>query len=266
VVAAGGAVSEVEQGGPLPVLWQLRFSHYNEKARWALDYKGIRHVRRSLLPGLHPRRAKRLSGGSTTPVLEWGGAVFGDSTDIIAELERRSPEPALYPASEEERRRALDLEEHFDTELGPYIRGALFDALIPERHLFVACMTQGVGAGTRLTYTALSPLTGLVLRRVLINGIGGPEVCQQKTLAAFDRLEAELDGDYLVGDSFSVADLTAAALFCPLVVPPEFPYEWPDRWPAAWDELREPLMDRPGYHWISEIYRRHRGTSAEVAG
>ena len=26
-----------------PVLWQLEISHYNEKARWALDYKGVAH-------------------------------------------------------------------------------------------------------------------------------------------------------------------------------------------------------------------------------
>ena len=36
-----------------PVLWQFKYSHYNEKARWALDFKRIPHRRRSLLPGLH---------------------------------------------------------------------------------------------------------------------------------------------------------------------------------------------------------------------
>src|SRR5262249_18900237 len=40
----------------VPVLWQFRQSHYNEKARWALDWKRIRHERRSLLPGLHVPR------------------------------------------------------------------------------------------------------------------------------------------------------------------------------------------------------------------
>ena len=35
-----------------PVLWHLEISHYNEKARWALDYKGIAHVRRAVTPGL----------------------------------------------------------------------------------------------------------------------------------------------------------------------------------------------------------------------
>jgi glutathione S-transferase len=37
----------------LPVLWQLQVSHYVEKVRWALDYKHVPHIRRSLLPGVH---------------------------------------------------------------------------------------------------------------------------------------------------------------------------------------------------------------------
>ncbi len=43
----------------LSVLWQVQVSHYVEKVRWALDYKRIPHVRRSLLPGLHAVKAKR---------------------------------------------------------------------------------------------------------------------------------------------------------------------------------------------------------------
>jgi glutathione S-transferase len=31
-----------------PVLWHIPFSHYSEKVRWALDYKGIAHRRRVL--------------------------------------------------------------------------------------------------------------------------------------------------------------------------------------------------------------------------
>ena len=29
-------------------------------------------------------------------------------------------------------------------------------------------------------------------------------------------------------------------------------------------ELREELMARPGGEWVNEMYRRHRGASAEV--
>ena len=47
--------------------------------------------------------------------------------------------------------------------------------------------------------------------------------------AAVDRIESERDGrDYLVGESFTVADLTAAALLYPLVWPPEFQYDLPE--------------------------------------
>src|SRR5690348_16398141 len=91
----------------LPVLWQLEISHYNEKVRWALDYKRIPHRRRSLLPGIHVIAAKRLTGGETTPILTLDGRSIGDSTAIIAALEKRWPEPALYPADPDERRRAL---------------------------------------------------------------------------------------------------------------------------------------------------------------
>ena len=46
--------------------------------------------------------------------------------------------------------------------------------------------------------------------------------------AAMDRLETEIGpGGYLAGDAFSVADLTAAALFTPLLAPPERQYQPP---------------------------------------
>jgi glutathione S-transferase len=91
--------------------------------RWALDYKRIPHIRRSLLPGLHTLRAKRLTGDtSTTPVLTLDGRPIGDSTRIIASIEERWPQPPLYPEDAAQRQRALEFEEFFDEELGPHIR------------------------------------------------------------------------------------------------------------------------------------------------
>ena len=248
----------------VPVLWQLRFSHYNEKARWALDYKGVAHRRNSLAPGLHRLRARRLWGGSTTPVLELDGETIGDTTSIIAALEQAHPEPPLYPQGEDDRKWALALEDFFDTELGPYIRGAAFDATLPYRKDFASVTTQGLGAPTRVLGRVMSPLTARVIRSQLVDDIGGGEECRAKTVAALDRLETELGGrEYLVGDRFTVADLTAAALFFPLVAPPEFEYELPDPWPVEW-EFRDSLAERPGYGWVGEMYRRHRGSSAEL--
>ena len=78
-------------------------------------------------------------------------------------------------------------------------------------------------------------------------------------LAALDRLERELranGGGHLVGGRFSVADLTAAALFMPLAQPPEGPR--PVEMPAALREFREPLLERPGYRWVLDTYARER--------
>ena len=98
-----------------PVLWHLDISHFNEKARWALDYKRIPHERRSVFPGMQEPRARTLRGGTTTlPVIEIDGKRIGDSTRIIEELERRWPDPPLYPSDPAERRRALELEDFFD--------------------------------------------------------------------------------------------------------------------------------------------------------
>jgi glutathione S-transferase len=87
-----------------------------------------------------------------------------------------------------------------------------------------------------------------------------------KTKAAFDRLESEIGpSGYLVGDRFTVADLTAAALFFPLVRPPESEHLTPGTSPAGFEELREEVAGRPGWDWVREMYRRHRGTSSAVA-
>src|ERR671917_1674611 len=120
-----------------PVLWHLEPSHYNEKARWALDYKRIPHVRRAVTPGLQELRARRLRAGRTLPILQVNGRAIGDSTRIIEEIERRWPEPPLYPSDPEERRRALELEEYFDEDCGPDVRRVLFNDNLAEPEKFV---------------------------------------------------------------------------------------------------------------------------------
>ena len=109
-----------------PVLYHIEISHYNEKARWALDHKGIPHVRKAPPPLLHMAWALWLTRSPTFPVRKLDGASVGDSTRIIETLEREYLEPPLYPPDAAGRHRALALEEHFDEQLGPYVRRWLF--------------------------------------------------------------------------------------------------------------------------------------------
>lgn len=246
-----------------PLLWHIRISHYSEKARWALAYKGVEHELRAPPPGVHMLVALALTRGrhKTFPVLQLDGENVGDSTAIIASLEERFPEPPLYPDDPVERRRALDLEEFFDEQLGPQIRLLAWHELIGERERLAQMAEPDIPAPLRGLRWA-----GVAAGRYAAAFVGlryrarsGPAATQarQKVLAALDRLEAELDGnEYLVGDRFSVADLTAAALFYPLVLPPEGPL-LPDP-PAGFERFRAPLKERDGYRWVEEMFRRHR--------
>ena len=249
----------------LPTLWHFRLSHYNEKARWALDWKRLPHRRRALLPGPHLPVVLWLTRQTEVPVLRLGDATINDSTRIIAALEAHQPSPALYPADSTARARALALEDFFDEELGPHIRRVFFFHVLQDSERAVATLTLGESALTRWLYGAAFPLTRDVMRRGL--ALDEQHVAESRTRvhAALDRLEAEIQpSGYLVGDAFSVADLAAAALFAPLLHADEFPYRLPPLLPplAAW---RASVADRPGFRWALEMYRRHRGTSAEVA-
>jgi glutathione S-transferase len=250
-----------------PTLWHISVSHYSEKVRWALDHKQVPHKRRAVsIPGLHIPASMLLTHGAshTFPVLEIDGRTIGDSTEIIAALEERHPERPLYPADPEQRRRALELEDFFDEELGPHIRLLAFHELgkDPERfEAVIARTTPGpvarLGSGA-VTYART--YTGL---RFGVRDEEAAEIARGKIVAALDRLEAELgSGEYLAGDSFSVADLSAAALFFPLVLPEEGPVPTDEPAPAGIESFRAPLQERPGYRWIEETFRKHRRASA----
>jgi len=250
----------------LPVLWQFRLSHFNDKVRWALDFKGVRHVRRSLLPGFHIPRVLWMTGQKSLPVLVFDDRTIADSTRIIAALEAAYPEPALYPPRLAERERALALEEFFDEELGPYLRRALFYDLLPETDYAAAFNSSGFSGATRRLYRAAFPAIRAAMRFDMGIDARRAERAREKVLAALDRIETELQpSGYLVGDGFSVADLTAAALLSPLVCPPEFPYPLPSPMPARAATYRASLADHRGFRWAEEMYRRHRGRSVEVA-
>jgi glutathione S-transferase len=249
-----------------PVLYHLEISHYNEKVRWALDYKGIPHERRAPPPMMHTVWALAMTRKPTFPVLKLNGKAIGDSTRIIEALEREYPEPPLYPADAQERARALALEEHFDEELGPYIRRWLFhEAMVG---LPPGQFIEGAMGSTPERIKSVMKTTAPVGQRLLRLRYGindrDAESARGKTEAALDRLEAEIGPlGYLVGERFSVADLTAAALMFPLVRPPEY-QGFKGEFPEPVERVRREWEDRPGWQWVLEMYRKHRGASAAL--
>jgi glutathione S-transferase len=248
----------------VPVLWQYNFSNYNEKARWALDFKRVPHTRRSLLPNMP--RAMLFSLRGTLPVLDLDGERIVDSTSIVEALERRYPEPALYPDDPSERRRALELEDFFDEHAGHELRRVAFVELREDPDFASAFLTTGRGPTTRRIYRMLLAAPwSMAYANHRYRLTTEDAATSRVTLAeALDRITAELQpSGYLVGSSFTVADLTAASLLFPLAWPAELQYDYPE--PPDSPYMRS-FQAHPALEWVREIYRRHRGGSAEIRG
>jgi glutathione S-transferase len=255
-----------------PVLWHIPVSHYNEKVRWALAWKGVEHERKAPPPGAHMAVALWLTRGAhkTFPVLTLDGRSIGDSTAIVAALEERWPEPPLYPADPAERRRALELEDFFDEELGPHIR------LLVWHEMTRAADGPGMGqvavSALPAALSRFAPVragagafgSAYVKLRFGVSDVEAAARARLKLAAAMDRLESELgDDQYLVGGRFTVADLTAASLFYPLARPPEGP-QIITQAPPALEEFVARFRDRPGTAYVTEMFARHRKPAARA--
>ena len=246
------------------VLWHFPISHFNEKVRWALDWKRIPHVRRVLSLDYLPR-ALWATGKPTLPILFLDGKAIGDSTRIIEALERHQPEPALYPREEAQLRRALAIEDFLDEELGHPVRTVILGPrFADDPEMVVGALSTGMSEAARRAmragFAAFRPYYKL---RHRINR-ASIEDAPRKVKAAMDRIAAEIGpSGYLAGDRFSVADLTAASLLGPIVAPPELQYQPPASVRESIARVRESFAGHPALEWTAEMFRRHRGTSAE---
>jgi len=248
-----------------PLLWHIPLSHYSEKVRWALDCKGIAHRRRVLGPD-YLIRAWRATGQGKLPILWLDGRAIADSTRIIAALEERYPDPPLYPPDAAARQRALALEDDLDETLGPALRATLFVPLFRnDPDVALRVLTTGM---PEKAYRRLRPLLRIFpsyyrFRHKISEA--DLEKHRATVAAALDRIDQERQGRaYLVGEAFTVADLTAAALLGALLQPREIQYPVQVELPPYLQDCCATLLQHPAAHWAAGIYRLHRGRSAEI--
>lgn len=248
-------------------LLQFKFSHYNEKARWALDFKGLAHTRTSLLPGPHMGLVKKLTGQTSTPALRIANRYVAGSAAIIDELERSCPHPALYPSDAEQRQRALELQAWLDRDLGPYIRRALFSMIVDEANYMCAMFADGKPWPQRTFYRAAYPLAKGLIRKG--NGVTSQQAIDdafQRTTAVFDQLAGMVGSSgFLVGNRFSVADLTAAALSAAAFNPSHPDMARPQPMPPAMHDWLARWAGHPWGEHVARLYNDHRGTGSRDA-
>ncbi len=247
--------------GP-PRFITIGFSHFCEKARWALDRAGVAYREESHVPILSWRATLRSGGRRTVPCLVTGQGVKADSTDILRWVDGQGGAPPLFPegGSAELRAEVAAWEDELDRRLGPATRRmAYFHLLDQPETLRRLLVSAGGGWEARLGRMAFPLLRAVIVRglRVTREGVERSE----KTLAElFARVEARLaDGrPYLCGDRFTAADLTFAALASPVVLPPAFAARMPIDPPPGVRALVDRLRARPAGAFALRLYERER--------
>lgn len=110
-------------------------SPFDRKVRVVLAEKGLAYEAVEVVPGSRTPELLALHPLGKIPVLQDGDVVVPDSTVICAYLERKHPEPALFPADPAELARALFLEEYADTALNEVMRALVFERFVKPKVL-----------------------------------------------------------------------------------------------------------------------------------
>ena len=238
----------------------IPFSHYCEKARWALDRCDLPYTEDGHLPLFHYLPARRARGGRTVPVLVEGKDVIADSTGIVAWADDRR-EGALLPQNPADRADALTLEDDFDTHLGPATRRWAYFFMMPRKDLD-HYVTKGVPRWEQLALRVTRPLAIAFLRRSLKVDADGVERSRVKIEDTFGRIAQHLaDGRrFLIGDTFSVADMTFAALAAPVLLPDHHPTKFPPiaELPAEARDQITAWRESPAGRFAMRMYKDHR--------
>jgi glutathione S-transferase len=240
-------------------LYDFRSSHFSEKARWALDFKGIPYTPHHLLPGFHIRTARKMAPRSCVPILNANGAVIQDSTEIINFLERAFPDRSLTPPDPDDANEAIEWEEYLDTEIGVMLRLWFYYHTLPDRDRAIRFLSLGAPWLQRSLFAfSFPPIRRAMMQMMNISAESAAEA-ERRFLLAFDRLDKALErGPFLVGNRFSRADLTACALLWPLCRPGESPSAVEAALPPTVCALRKQLEQRRFYCWVLLRYQENR--------
>ncbi len=206
-------------------LLTIPFSHFCEKARWALDWCRIPYVERACMPVLHLRHTRRI-GGRTVPALvrDDGGAPLTDSTAIMQWADAQAPaERRLYPSDTAARAEAVAIEEELDETLGPAVRLWFYGHGLRDRSMLRAMVAPSFPrwrdrALLALTLPAVSPLIQRYYGATPDRAAGAESVVRDGFARISERLGSQ---PYLGGARFGAADLAFSTLGGAILMLPE---------------------------------------------
>jgi len=223
-------------------LIQLYQSPWSERARWGFEFKGVPYEKQDYQIGAGEEELKKQTGQAQVPVLVVNGTVIPDSTAILNWLEEQHPTPPLLPATEKDRAQVMLWEELMDWVLGPQGRLLILGKLLRSDNPQLQQGGQFMGQKYQYSPYAEDHAKAAVGRVLTI-------------------LKHALDGrEYLVGNTFTRADLTTACMLGVVNPAPDEIFFSPAPMRSM---FTDPVALDPAYAsvfaWRDQIYRKHRG-------
>ena len=255
----------------------IRVSHYNERARWALDRLGVGYVEEPYMPMLHVPavllatrgrggRADRVSTRLSTPVLVTGeGRAICDSSEILRWADDRfgTPRTTLYPAPFRGDIEAF--EAHLHDQLGPHTRRLAYFAGLMRPEVLRGLADRNVGPRQAWIFRRVSRIVMAGVARGLKIDTTHAERSLSRLREEVRALSRRVEGrDYLFGDRFTAADLTLSCMLAPVLLPtpsegygavlPEV-----DELPAEGRALVAEMRATPAGRFALRTFERERG-------
>lgn len=201
----------------------IPFSHYCEKARWALDRYRVDYKEERCLPFFHAAAVKKVSKGKadragtavSTPVLITKNEVVSDSSLIVRYASDHFGHGELYAADG-----VAEFERQIHDRLAVHTRRWAYGFVLNDGALFRDLMRKNTSTFQGLLMSIASPLAAFVLKKMMkvtASNVERSKTIIDEELARVSELLAD-KRPFLFGDSFSAADLAFACACAPALV------------------------------------------------
>ncbi len=241
-------------------------SHYCEKARWALDRMKVPYREEPHMPLLHWAATFRAGAGRTVPVLVTPQGALGDSTAILLYLDLTHGESAPwrpYPAEDPLRGQVAALEDHFDERFGPLTRRVVYYELRDYAPMLREAMGRSVPPLERRLFGLFGRWPFVVVRQATGARADRAARALHRVESVFAEVSRRVPGGegFLLGDRFTAADLTFAALAGPVLFFEQPGTDWMptlEQLPSSLCEIIARLRATDAGRYVARLYAEER--------